>query len=65
VTADSQGPCYSVRNSANVDFILYSTNSGSFHQGQTMRATVKVMPQGISCPGGGRQAQIVTLELLK
>jgi hypothetical protein len=54
-----------VRTSANVDFILYSTTSGTFHMGQTMRATVKVMPHGISCPGGGRQAQIVTLQVLK
>jgi hypothetical protein len=65
VTADSQGPCYAVRTSANVDFILYGTNDGSFHKGQTVRATVKVMPLGISCPGGGRQAEIVTLQVLK
>jgi len=54
-----------VRTSANVDFILYGTTSGTFHMGQTMRATVKVMPHGISCPGGGRQAQIVTLQVLQ
>ena len=65
VTADSQGPCYAVHTSGNVDFALYSTNSGSFHKGQTVRATVKVMPHGITCPGGGRQAQIVTLQILK
>jgi hypothetical protein len=65
VTADSQGPCYPVRTNANVDFILYGINTGTFRQGQTVRVTVKVMPHGITCPGGGRQAEIVTVEVLK
>jgi hypothetical protein len=65
VAADSQGPCYAVHTSTNLDFNLYSTNSGSFRKGQIVRATVKSMPRGVSCPGGGRQAQIVMLESLK